>query len=163
MMKNLFVKSILIAAVPLYVVLGAAPTEPQPANPLQDTEDAVEYFEAELAYKTNGHFIKKAVKEQRKDVVIVDVRAANDFAKGHIPGAINIPFEKFSSFEGTETEFEGLRKDGFNCIYCYTATCNLAQKAARKFASLGYPVKEIMGGFELWASHQNPIEASAPK
>jgi rhodanese-related sulfurtransferase len=162
-MKNLFVKSILVAVTSLGSTLAADPAGSQPANPLQDTQKAVEYFDAELNFKTNAHFIKRAVKEQRKDVVIVDVRAAKDFDKGHIPGAINVPFDKFGTFEGPETAFEGLRKDAFNCVYCYTPTCNLAQKAARKFASLGYPVKEIQGGFEGWTQHQHPVEASTQK
>jgi rhodanese-related sulfurtransferase len=36
--------------------------------------------------------------------------------------------------------------------------CNLAQKAAKKFASLGYPVKEMAGGFTEWEKKKYPIE-----
>ena len=84
-----------------------------------------------LNFKTNAYFINKAIEEKRPNIIIVDVRAAKDFAKGHIPGAINLPLEKFDSFDGSETEFPGLLKDGFNYISCYTLTCNLAQKAAK--------------------------------
>jgi len=61
-----------------------------------------------------------------------------------------MPFDKYNSFDGNETDFPQLRKDGYNFIYCYEEECNLAYKAARKFASLGYPVKVIKGGFESW-------------
>lgn len=125
---------------------------------LQDSAKTVEYFANELNFKTNPYGIKKALDTKAKNITIVDVRSANDFARGHIPGAINVPFEKYSSFEGSETEFPGLRKDGFNYVYCYEHLCNLSQKAAKKFASLGYPVKEIVGGFEAWKDHNYPIE-----
>jgi rhodanese-related sulfurtransferase len=36
--------------------------------------------------------------------------------------------------------------------------CNLGEKAAKKFTSLGYPVKEMVGGFEEWKRHKLPIE-----
>lgn len=129
-----------------------------PQHALQDSAKAVEYFENELNFKTNPHGVKSVVEGKTKNVTIVDVRDAKTFAKGHIPGAINVPFEKYNSFDGPETEFPGLRKDGFNYIYCYEQSCNLSQKAAKKFASLGYPVKEIVGGFEEWKKDKYPIE-----
>lgn len=134
-----------------------------PENNSQDTKRAAQYFEDELNFKTNPHFINKVIKDKLPNITIVDVRSADDFAKGHIPGAINLPDEKYNYFNGSETEFPGLRKDGFNLVYCYTKTCNLAQKAAKKFASLGYPVKEIVGGYELWAEGKNPIEKTSTK
>lgn len=127
-------------------------------SPIQDSAKAVEYFENELDFATNPYGVNRALEEKAKDVTIVDVRDANSFAQGHIPGAINIPFDKHNGFTGTETEFSGLRKDGFNYVYCYEHLCNLAQKAAKKFASLGYPVKEMVGGFDEWKKHKYPVE-----
>lgn len=129
-----------------------------PESKLQDSKKAVEYFENELNFTTNPYGTKKVVDGEVKNVTIVDVRDAKSFAAGHIPGAINIPFDKYKGFEGSETEFSGLRKDGYNYVYCYEHLCNLAQKAAKKFASLGYPVKEMVGGFEEWKAHDYPIE-----
>lgn len=125
---------------------------------LQDSPKAYEFFENELNFKTNPHGVNATLQEKRKDIVIVDVRSAKDFSQGHIPGAINLPFDKYGNFAGAETEFPGLRKDGFNYVYCYTLLCNLGQRAAKKFASLGYPVKEIVGGFEEWKKGEYPIE-----
>ena len=101
---------------------------------------------------------KHRVSVLNQNITLVDVRAAKNYAEGHVPGAINLPFDKFSRFEGTEKEFPELRKDGFNYIYCYELGCNLATKAARKLASLGYPVKEMKGGFNAWKDHSYPIE-----
>jgi len=117
---------------------------------IQDTQKAVQYFEEELNFKTNPHGTKYVVDGTIKNVTLVDVRAAKDYAEGHIPGAINIPYDKYNNFEGNETAFPGLRKDGYNYIYCYELLCNLGQKAAKQFASKGYPVKEMVGGFQSW-------------
>ena len=135
-------------------VMGAGTLQ----EPLQDTQKAVEYFTQEMDFKTNPHGVKAVLDGKVKNVTIVDVRSKADYAKGHIPGAINIPWEDHESFEGSEKEFPVLKKDGYAYIYCYELLCNLGQKAAKKFASLGYPVKEIVGGFEEWKAGGNPIE-----
>lgn len=135
-------------------------------NNIQDTQRAAQYFEDELNFKTNSYFVNQVIQGKVPNVTIVDVRSADAYAKGHIPGAINLPDEKYNYFNGSETEFPGLRKDGFNLVYCYTKTCNLGQKAAKKFTSLGYPVKEIVGGYELWTEEKggnNPVEKGDAK
>lgn len=127
-------------------------------NPVQDTAKAAQYFEDEMNFNTTPLGVKWAILEKTPNITIVDVRAEKDYAKGHIPGAINIPYDKWNGFEGKETEFSGLRKDGFNYVYCYELLCNLSQKAAKKFATLGYPSKEMKGGFDSWKSHRFPIQ-----
>ena len=44
--------------------------------------------------------------------------------------------------------------------YCWGPGCNGAHRAALKFARLGYPVKEMIGGFEYWAREGLPIETA---
>jgi rhodanese-related sulfurtransferase len=34
--------------------------------------------------------------------------------------------------------------------YCWGPGCNGATRAALAFARLGYPVKEMIGGYEYW-------------
>lgn len=125
--------------------------------PVQNTTEAEQFFKKELDFKTNAYATKKVVDGEVKNVTIVDVRSAESYKAGHIPGAINLPDEKYNSFTGNETEFPGLRKDGYNYVYCYHGTCNLSQKAAMKFASLGYPVKEIVGGYDGYKDRY-PVE-----
>ncbi|MBY0292856.1 MAG: rhodanese-like domain-containing protein [Alphaproteobacteria bacterium] len=124
----------------------------------QDTKAAAEFFRHELNFKTNPHGVNSAIKDKQKNITIVDVRSAEEFAKGHIPGAINLPWDKYNGFDGPDTTFPELRKDGYNYVYCYQLLCNLSQKAAVKFASLGYPVKEMVGGFAEWEKEKYPIE-----
>ena len=81
----------------------------------------------------------------------MDVRAADDYAKGHIPCAINLSKEKWSTLAG-------LRKDKTNVLYCYSQTCHLAATAAVEFAEQGYPVMEMEGGFRTWKELDLDIE-----
>ena len=124
---------------------------------IQDTQAAAKYFEDELNFTAVPATVKK-VSEGKIKGVIIDLRKKEHFDKGHIPVAINIPFDKFDGFEGVQTEFPGLSKDKINYLYCYELFCNLSQKAAKKFASLGYPVKEVKGGFEAWKDHDYPVQ-----
>ncbi|NQY42645.1 MAG: rhodanese-like domain-containing protein [Legionellales bacterium] len=123
----------------------------------EQAKKAEEYFTNELNFTISPGSVKKAVLNNRKDIVIVDVRAKKAYLEGHIPGAINIPFHEYNNFQGDEKEFKGLIKNGYNYIYCYELLCSLAQKAAKKFASLGYPVKEMKGGYKSWKEHNYPI------
>jgi rhodanese-related sulfurtransferase len=82
---------------------------------------------------------------------VIDVRAAEDYRKGHVPGAVNLPEEKWSTYAG-------LREEGLNVIYCYSQVCHLAATAALEFAGKGYSVMEMEGGFEAWKEHNLEIE-----
>ena len=131
-----------------------------PINPLQDTHRAETYFTDELNFTTNIHGLKDAVEAEKTNIMIIDLRDEDAFKKGHVPGAINMPWKKYGSFDGAQTEFTELSKDKIAYVYCYELLCNLGAKAARKFASLGYPVKEVRGGFDMWEKGGNKIEIS---
>lgn len=115
-----------------------------------NTEKAREYFAAKMAF-TTGPFELKGILERNEPIVVVDVRRAEDYDKGHVPGALNLP-------HGTWHTAAGLRKDRTNVIYCYSQTCHLAAKAALELASQGYPVMELEGGFAGWTAGGNVVE-----
>src|SRR5262249_35906942 len=94
--------------------------------------------------------LDRAISEKR-DIVVVDVRDADDFAAGHIRGAVSLPREKWSAPIG-------LRKDRLNVLYCYSHVCHLGAAAAVELARQGYPVMEMDGGFFAWRKHELPIE-----
>jgi len=109
------------------------------------------YFENKLAFTTGPVELDRWIKSGENNLVVVDVRAAEDYAKGHIPGAINIPKEKWNNPQG-------LSKDKTNVVYCYTQQCHLAANACVQFASRDYPVMELDGGFETWRENELDIE-----
>ncbi len=94
--------------------------------------------------------VNKAIGEKR-DMVVVDVRAAEDFAKGHVPGAVNLPREQWQTAAG-------LSKEKVNVVYCYSGTCPLGGEACAELAGRGYPVVEMDGGFDVWDSSAFEVE-----
>jgi rhodanese-related sulfurtransferase len=81
----------------------------------------------------------------------VDVRPEEDYTQGHIPGAINVPKERWH-------EPQGLEKSKTNVVYCYTQQCHLAANACVKFAGMGFPVMELEGGFAAWKESDQDVE-----
>src|ERR1043166_1923816 len=114
-------------------------------------ERAKAYFEDKLAFTTGPVELDRWIKSGENNLVVVDVRAAEDYAKVHIPGAINVPKEQWNNPQG-------LNRDKTNVVYCYTQQCHLAANACVQFASNGYPVTELEGGFEVWKEHDLEIE-----
>jgi rhodanese-related sulfurtransferase len=114
-----------------------------------DPVKAKEYFEAKMTFTTGPVELERTLKTG--GVNVVDVRAAEDYKEGHIPGAINL----------SKTEWhdpKGLTKNKTNVLYCYSQVCHLAAAAAVKFAGMGYPVMELEGGFDEWQEHGLEIE-----
>ena len=116
---------------------------------IQDPARAKEYFEARMAFTTGPVELERMMKTG--EVNIVDVRAAEDYAEGHIPGAINLPKDRWSTLDG-------LRKDKVNVLYCYSMVCHLAATAAIEFSGKGYPVMELDGGWRWWKEDGFDIE-----
>ena len=123
----------------------------QTTTRIHDPARARAYFEDKLAFTTGPVELDRWIKTGQDNLVIVDVRAAEDFAKGHIPGAINVPKEKWDNPQG-------LNRDKTNVLYCYTQQCHLAANACVRFAGKGYPVMELEGGFETWKENELDVE-----
>ena len=101
------------------------------ANELtNDPARARAYFEDKLAFTTGPVEVERMLKSNGH-VLVVDVRASEDFAKGHVPGALNLPEDKWDSLEG-------ISRDRMHIFYCYTQTCHLAARACALFAGRGY-------------------------
>src|SRR5688500_18079347 len=116
-----------------------------------DPEKARQYFADKMDFTTGPVELARNVK-QGADIVVVDVREPEDYKKGHIPGAVNLPREQW----GTR---EGLQQDALNVLYCYSHVCHLAATAAVEFASDGYSVMEMDGGFEAWKENDMEIQS----
>ena len=117
-----------------------------------DFDAARAHFAAKLGFTTGPHEVTGMI-DQKKDIVIVDVRFPTDYRKGHIPGAVNVP-------KGKWREAQGLSKDKLNILYCYNQTCHMAAEAAVELIALGYPVAEMEGGFATWEANGYPVAAA---
>src|SRR3954470_13038945 len=118
---------------------------------IHSPEKAKAYFEEKLAFTTGPVELSKWIKSREDNLVVVDVREAEDYEKGHIPGAINIPRDKWQ-------RPEGLSREKTNVVYCYTQQCHLGANACLQFAGAGYPVMELEGGFETWKENELDVE-----
>lgn len=124
--------------------MSATIAKPDPAK-------ARDYFNSKMQFTTGPVELKRAIDDG--SVVVVDVRAAEDYKKGHIPGAISLP-------EALWKTPQGLSKDKTNVLYCYSQVCHLAATAALGLTTKGYPVMELEGGFEGWQQNDLPVENS---
>ena len=120
-------------------------------NRVHSPEKARAYFEDKLAFTTGPVELDRWIKSGENNLVVVDVREAEDYNKGHISGAINIPKEEWDNPQG-------LSRDKTNVVYCYTQQCHLAANACVQFASKGYPVMELEGGFAVWKEYGQEVE-----
>ncbi len=89
-------------------------------------------------YKISEADLKAAI-DAKEDIVILSVRKAEDYQKGHIPGAINIPFGK-----AMLNDLSALPKDKKIVVYCYTG--QTAGQAVASLRLLGYDAVSLNGG-----------------
>ena len=104
----------------------------------------LKYYEEKLAYETDPSDLFEAMNNGEM-IVPIDARRASAFAREHIPGALNIPHRMMNP-ENTKS----LRKDVLYVTYCDGIGCNASTKGALKLVSLGFNVKELIGGIEWW-------------
>jgi len=115
-----------------------------------DPEEAKDYFQTKMNF-TTGPVELERMQKDGSPIKVIDVREADDYAKGHIPGAVNLPKEKWESLAG-------LDKNKINVLYCYSQVCHLAASAGLFFASKGYPVMELEGGWKTWNEFEMGVE-----
>lgn len=84
------------------------------------------------------------IMQTEENYVILDVRTAQEFASGHIPGAALLPNETI----GTEDIPLLPDKDQLILVYCRSG--NRSKQAAEKLAQLGYTNIVEFGGINSW-------------
>lgn len=118
---------------------------------LTNPKKAKDFFDAKMEFTTGPIELNNMI-TQHENINIIDVRATEDYLKGHIPGAINLPTEQWH-------DLNALSYDRKNIIYCYSQVCHLAAAAAREFSEHGYPVMELEGGFQTWSEYNLPTKS----
>ena len=86
----------------------------------------------------------KEMLDNKEEVVLVDVRSAEEFAKGHIEGAVNVPLQKLSY------EVEDVIEDKEAMIILYCESGRRAMQAALILEELAYNNVYDMGGILGW-------------
>lgn len=96
---------------------------------------------------TNGNAYKsismsEGIEQMKSDggYVLLDVRRADEFNAGHLPGAVNIPNEEIGSEEIPSLP------DKNQTVYVYCRSGNRSKQAAEKLFALGYTNIIEIGG-----------------
>ena len=110
-----------------------------------DTAAAIEHFAAKLRYETDPSDVSAAF-AAGDTFVLVDTRGHSSWHQGRASGAVHIPRAEIA----TRAEAE-IPLGTPVVVYCWGPACNGATRSAIEFLKLGYPVKEMIGGFEYWA------------
>ncbi|MCH8498634.1 MAG: sulfurtransferase [Marinobacter sp.] len=93
----------------------------------------------------------KAIREAD---LLIDVREADEFQEGHIPGAVNIPR---GILEFKLTNDPALENRGLN-IVIYCKNSGRSALSAKAMKEMGYiHVQSIAGGIEAWQEAGKPI------
>src|SRR6266446_5663092 len=88
-------------------------------------------------------------------VTILDVRPEDEFALGHLPGALNIPLGKLKQRLG---ELPAGREV---IAYCRGPYCVLSFDAVAALRARGYRVRRLEDGYPEWKAAGFPVEAVA--
>lgn len=108
-----------------------------------------------VAAKKNIKEISPADAEQaiREADLLIDVRESDEYAAGHIPGAVHISrgMLEFKLSNSPELSARDLK------IVLYCKTSGRAALATRALHEMGYlQVKSVAGGFDAWVAAGKP-------
>ena len=130
----------------------AVTTARRSAIPRITPAQLAKYFQGKLAAELGPHNVKRLLDSGANDCVILDVRTREGYNEGHLPGAMNIPFEELPA------RMRELPKKKDIIAYCWDVTCILCTKAAYVLATKGYRAKEMLGGIAEWKKAGFPVE-----
>jgi rhodanese-related sulfurtransferase len=123
------------------------------AIPAAAPAEAEAHFAAEFRFETDCWDVHDSL-EKGADFVLLDVRGPALFAKGHVPGAINLPHGKIIGSKMADWPAETLF-----VTYCAGPHCNGAARGALRLAKLGRAVKIMAGGITGWIDEGFELQA----
>jgi rhodanese-related sulfurtransferase/DNA-binding HxlR family transcriptional regulator len=112
------------------------------ATRLAEVERAArEYLGPEVEAISREELLKRM---RRHDVVLVDVRPAEEFDAGHIHGALSIPLDEL------DERLAELPAGSEIVAYCRGAFCAYAHEAVRRLRAEGRSARRLEGGWPEW-------------
>lgn len=90
--------------------------------------------------------------ERRPSTAVVDVRSPEEFAAGHVPGAVNVPLERVindpNRYAGQE-------------LYVICQSGGRSAKAAEALSAVGAVAVSVSGGTADWIRSGRPVDTGA--
>ena len=140
------------------VVVGIGKIQPMQFHPLIQTVGEIEVLD----------FIKNALAKEPQKYLLVDTRRADWYAKGTIPGAVNIPYDELIYDQDLPEDFARMmhlvrmQKNGatYNfkeaktlLLFCNGSWCGQSPMAMTFLLEMGYPPEKLLwfrGGMQEW-------------
>ena len=85
-------------------------------------------------------------------ITVVDVRPAQEYAQGHIPGALNIPLDQLKN------HLKELPRDREVIAYCRGPWCVLSFEAVTRLRKTGFDARRLENGLPEWRKAGLPVE-----
>jgi phage shock protein E len=103
-----------------------------------------------LIFKFFGYLSRLGIKQispreldQKKGIVLLDVRTDKEYEQGHIPGAVHIPFSQISE------RIKKLKKDKELVVFCQNGSRSIW--AIKRLMGMGYKnLSNLKGGYLAW-------------
>jgi ArsR family transcriptional regulator len=85
-------------------------------------------------------------------ITVLDVRPAEEFAAGHLPGAVNVPLNEL------EARIEELDPSQQVVAYCRGAYCVFSFEAVSRLRDRGFDARRLVDGLPEWRAAGFPVE-----
>lgn len=115
-------------------------------------EAAAAHFARRLTLEADVSDVHADLEAGVPDLVVVDSRSTVAWEQGHLPGALHLPTAEIAARAASL-----IAPTSYVVTYCWGPGCNGATRAALAFATLGYRVKEMIGGYEYWVREGFPV------
>lgn len=120
---------------------------------LAEVNDVVrDYFDARdhLEPVSQSELLERV---RRNQVALIDVRPADEYAQGHIPGAVSVPLGEL------DRHMRSLRKRTEVVAYCRGPYCVLAPEAVARLRARGFRARRLADGMPEWRLAGLPVAA----
>lgn len=89
--------------------------------------------------------------------ILIDARPAEDYARGHIPGALNLPFNEFDAYFSELGG--GLPLEELYIVYCSGGQCDDSHEVLKQMEAYGFTQLRLYKlGWEEWFKKGLPRE-----
>lgn len=105
---------------------------------------------AEVPFASVPLDVAAPLTRQAEPPLILDVREPEEFAAGHVPGALNVPLRQVRAWAADQP------KDRPILVICQSGRRSL--RASAELAELGFTqVTNVQGGFRAWREGGHPV------
>jgi phage shock protein E len=136
-----FAATMLAAAVSIADQAGQTPSQPAPAPAAASASLPLISPQALLERQARGD----------ASLFVLDVRTPKEYAAGHVPGAVNIPYDQVAS------QLAEIPKDKEVVLYCHSG--RRAGLAAEVLEANGYTkLEHLQGDMQAWVNDGRPVQ-----